>query len=55
MPCLKPHGNHLFDTYYIKNTIKNAKEPASNMPRVVWAEEPKSGLGFEIEPQQQKC
>ena len=25
------------------------------MPRVVWAEESKTGLGFEIGPRQQKC
>ena len=29
---------------------------SSNLPRVVWAgEEPKTGLGFEIGPRQQKC
>ena len=25
------------------------------MPHVVWAEEPKTGLGYEFGPSQQKC
>ena len=31
------------------------QKKSSTLPRVVWPEESKTGLGFEIEPRQQTC
>ena len=54
--CLKPPGKHLFAAGDWSNeAILRFYKNSSNMPRVVWAEEPKTGLVFKIGPQQQTC
>ena len=37
------------------STFFDFQKDPTNMPRVVWAKEPKTGLRYEIGPSQQKC